>query len=123
MSLNKTFPFFLPVLHFVLRILRDENKKKKIRNLNKQTYGKGSLTQREKKSHCRRMGYSFRTAAMVLLYAPTHTQSSTYHGLCYIRVRIKCVVVVNTYFRAYKFKHAPLGPQLSYLSCVCRSVS
>ena len=29
------------------------------------------------------MGYSFRLAAMVLLYAPSHRQDSTYHGLCY----------------------------------------
>ena len=29
------------------------------------------------------MGYSFRLAARVLLYAPSHRQNSTYHGLCY----------------------------------------
>ena len=29
------------------------------------------------------MGYSFRLAARVLLYAPSHRQDSTYHGLCY----------------------------------------
>ena len=29
------------------------------------------------------MGYSFRLTARVLLYAPTHRQDSTYHGLCY----------------------------------------
>ena len=29
------------------------------------------------------MGYSFRLAARVLLYAPFHKQDSTYHGLCY----------------------------------------
>ena len=28
------------------------------------------------------MGYSFRLAARVLLYAPSHIQDSTYHGLC-----------------------------------------
>ena len=32
---------------------------------------------------CRHMGYSFRLAARVLLYAPSHRQDSTYHGLCY----------------------------------------
>ena len=31
----------------------------------------------------RHMGYSFRLAASVLLYAPSHRQDSTYHGLCY----------------------------------------
>ena len=34
-------------------------------------------------THCHPMGYSFRLAARVLLYAPSHRQDSTYHGLCY----------------------------------------
>ena len=29
------------------------------------------------------MGYSFRLTARVLLYAPSHRQNNTYHGLCY----------------------------------------
>ena len=29
------------------------------------------------------MGFSFRLAARVLLYAPSHRQDSTYHDLCY----------------------------------------
>ena len=29
------------------------------------------------------IGYSFRLTARVLLYAPSHRQDSTYHGLCY----------------------------------------
>ena len=29
------------------------------------------------------MGYSFRLAARVLLYVPSHRQDSTYHSLCY----------------------------------------
>ena len=29
------------------------------------------------------MGYSFRLTARVLLYAPSHRQDCTYHGLCY----------------------------------------
>ena len=29
------------------------------------------------------MGYSFRSAARVLLYASSHRQDNTYHGLCY----------------------------------------
>ena len=32
---------------------------------------------------CRHMGYSFRLAAMVLLYASSHRQDKTYHSLCY----------------------------------------
>ena len=32
---------------------------------------------------CRHMGYSFQLTARDLLYAPSHRQDSTYHGLCY----------------------------------------
>ena len=35
-------------------------------------------------TRCRHIGYSFRLTARVLLYAPSHRQVSTYHGLCYI---------------------------------------
>ena len=35
----------------------------------------------EKGTRCRHIGYSFRLAARVLLYAPSHRQDSTYHGL------------------------------------------
>ena len=34
-------------------------------------------------TRCRHMGYSFRLAGMVLLYAPLHINDNTYHGLCY----------------------------------------
>ena len=33
-------------------------------------------------TRCRHMGYCFRLAARVLLYAPSHRQDSTYHDLC-----------------------------------------
>ena len=36
-----------------------------------------------KETRCRHIGYSFRLAARVLLYTPSHKQDSTYHGLCY----------------------------------------
>ena len=36
-----------------------------------------------KETRCRHICYSFRLAARVLLYAPSHRQDSTYHGLCY----------------------------------------
>ena len=32
---------------------------------------------------CLHIGYSFRSAARVLLYASSHRQDCTYHGLCY----------------------------------------
>ena len=37
----------------------------------------------KKETRCRHIGYSFRLTARVLLYAPSHIQDSTYHGLCY----------------------------------------
>ena len=36
-----------------------------------------------KETHCRHTGYSFRLAARVILYAPSHRQDSIYHRLCY----------------------------------------
>ena len=32
---------------------------------------------------CRHMGYSFKLAARVLLYASSYRQDNTYHSLCY----------------------------------------
>ena len=37
----------------------------------------------EKGNPLRHIGYSYRLAARVLLYAPSHRQDNTYHGLCY----------------------------------------
>ena len=34
-------------------------------------------------TRCRHVVYSFRLAARVLLYAPSHRQDTTYHGFCY----------------------------------------
>ena len=34
-------------------------------------------------TRCCHMDYSFRLTAKVLLYAPSHRQDNTYHGLCY----------------------------------------
>ena len=36
-----------------------------------------------KEAHCHHIGYSYRLTARVLLYAPSHRQDNTYHGLCY----------------------------------------
>ena len=38
---------------------------------------------RREETCCRHIGYSFRLAARVLLYASSHIQDNTYHGLCY----------------------------------------
>ena len=39
-----------------------------------------------KETRCRHIGYSYRLTARVLLYAPSHRQDNTYHGLCYTRL-------------------------------------
>ena len=36
-----------------------------------------------KETRCRHIGYSYRLTARVLLYASSHRQDDTYHGLCY----------------------------------------
>ena len=36
-----------------------------------------------KETRCRHIGYSYRLTARVLLYALSHRQDNTYHGLCY----------------------------------------
>ena len=36
-----------------------------------------------KETRCRHIGYSYRLTARVLIYAPSHRQDNTYHGLCY----------------------------------------
>ena len=47
-----------------------------------QLYGKGPIAREE--TRCRHyICYSFRLAARVLLYAPSHRQDSTYYSLCY----------------------------------------
>ena len=38
---------------------------------------------RREETRCRHIGYSFRLAARVLLYASSHRQDNTYHSLCY----------------------------------------
>ena len=36
-----------------------------------------------KETRCRHIGKSYRLTARILLYAPSHRQDNTYHGLCY----------------------------------------
>ena len=41
------------------------------------------LMKARKETCCRHMGYSFRLAAWVHLYVPSHRKDSTYHRVCY----------------------------------------
>ena len=36
-----------------------------------------------KETRCRHIGYSLRLTTRVILYAPSHRQDITYHGICY----------------------------------------
>ena len=42
-----------------------------------------TIQRARKENRCRHMGYSFQLAARVLLYAPSHRQDNSYHGICY----------------------------------------
>ena len=53
------------------------------RNLRIVFQATGSTNDEKEETLCRHMGYSFRLAARVRLYASSHRQDSTYHGLCY----------------------------------------
>ena len=54
---------------------------------------------------CLHMGYSLRLIARVLLYAPSHRQDNTYHGLCYTsrgalagtRTLNRCIIISPLY--------------------------
>ena len=46
-------------------------------------YGYMTILIVRKETRCRHIGYSYRVTARVLLYAPSHRQDNTYHGLCY----------------------------------------
>ena len=70
-------------------------------------------------TRCRQMGYSFRLASWVLLYAPSHRQDSSYHSLCY-STGAGCSY--DNYSQEYKCSWGPfalLGPRVSKcLLCV-----
>ena len=52
-----------------------------------------------KETRCSHIGYSYRLTARVLLYAPSHRQDNTYHGLCYP----SCVALAGT-------RNSSMGP-------------
>ena len=54
-----------------------------------------------KETRCRHIGYSYGLTARVLLYAPSHRQDNTYHGLCYtsrgaLAVHVGCTGLLTT---------------------------
>ena len=56
---------------------------------------KNQSTAREE-TWCHHMGYSFWLMSRVLLYAPSHTQNSTYHRLCYTSHRALAGTIYNS---------------------------
>ena len=79
-----------------------------------------------KETRCRHIGYSFRLAARVLLYAPSHRQDSTYHGLSYTSRGALAHRTMSK--RSYQGATSrPLGgggsAPVNYCSCItCRTV-
>ena len=51
-------------------------------------------------ARCRHMGYSFRLAAWILLYAKSHRQDSTYHGSMLLSKPISTITVMESLARS-----------------------
>ena len=64
-----------------------------------------------KETRCRHIGYSYRLAASVLLYAPSHIQDNTYHGLCYTS---------RVMSNQYQIEAPPIE---LWLLCICGNIS
>ena len=80
-----------------------------------------------KETRCRHIGYSYRLTARVLLYAPSHRQDNTYHGLCYtsrgalagtrrftVKVRQRSVLMVHYIKRSRQWRGT--GRRQSHIS-------
>ena len=74
-----------------------------------------------KETRCCHIGYSFRLAARVLLYASSHRQDNTYHGLCYTS-RGALVGTRNNCIQSHSVQIATLV-KISYLSIIYISLS
>ena len=78
-------------------------------------------------TRCRHIGYSYRLTARVILYAPSHRQDNTYHGLCYTSrgalagarnssmgtYKQYIDVVLHQYIHTYTDRHTDKNPQTS----------
>ena len=87
--LKKTFPFFLSSI-VLLGFVREREMFYLTMHSTHFIYGYmasdiwlRTILIVRKETRCRHIGYSFRLAARVLLYAPSLRQDSTYHGLCH----------------------------------------
>ena len=58
-----------------------------------------------KETRCRHIGHFYRLTARVLLYAPSHRQDNTYHGLCRGKFYHMHIHIGNTYTHVYTHKH------------------
>ena len=93
-SLGKTGLQYITIIVFIHHILlwviilvsdirTWENKEKKEKHILFTVIWLWTILIVRKETCCRHIGYSFRLTARVLLYAPSHRQDSTYHGLYY----------------------------------------
>ena len=67
------------------------------------------------------MGYSFRLAAMVLLYAPSHRQDRTYHGLSYTSRRALARMRYSSMGPPHEGSIRRIMSELSYHGATSRS--
>ena len=65
---------------------------------------KGTIQIAREVTRCRHIGYSYRLTARVLLYASTHRQDNTYHGLCYTS-RGALAGTRNSSYLVFQFNH------------------
>ena len=56
-----------------------------------------------KETRCRHTGYSYRLTARVLLYAPSHRQDNTYHGLWF--TSRGALAGMSTWYRSLEYCH------------------
>ena len=74
-------------------------------------------------TRCHHMGYSFRLAARGILYAPSHRQDSTYHGLCYTSLGALAGTTISGFTTKersdYPLHHERMLLPRSYTSLLC----
>ena len=88
-------------------------------------YGVRTIQIASEETRCRHMCYSFRLAARVLLYAPSHRQDNTYHGLCYTSrcsgdARLRQTSFMNSFIGFRTITKVTLQVSFTYI-CIGRS--
>ena len=74
-----------------------------------------------KETRCGHIGYSYRLTARVLLYAPSHRQDNTYHGLCY--TSRGALAGTRTSSMGYARRNTTMGPPRGILLMTHRTMN